>query len=119
MAEHSDPCRCADCPIIDWGGFDIVVDLDLEKFFDTLNQDFLMNILRERIKDNALIELIKRFLRSGVVLPTVSVRRPVRAHRRADLCPRFFPISILTDSTGFSRAEDCASADMRTIALSL
>ena len=69
MAEHSDPCRCADRPIMDWDGFGIVVDLDLEKFFDTLNQDFLMNILRERIKDMALIELIKRFLRSGVVLP--------------------------------------------------
>lgn len=54
---------------MDWDGFGIVVDLDLEKFFDTLNQDFLMNILRERIKDKALIELIKRFLRSGVVLP--------------------------------------------------
>ena len=69
MAEHSDPCRCADRPIMDWDRFGIVVDLDLEKFFDTLNQDFLMNILRERIKDKALVELIKRFLRSGVVLP--------------------------------------------------
>lgn len=50
-------------------GYGYVVDLDLAKFFDTLNQDYLMNILRERIKDKALIELIKRFLRSGVALP--------------------------------------------------
>ncbi|MCQ2071367.1 MAG: group II intron reverse transcriptase/maturase [archaeon] len=50
-------------------GYRYVVDLDLAKFFDTLNQDILMNILRERIKDKALIALVKAFLRSGVVLP--------------------------------------------------
>lgn len=50
-------------------GYHIVVDLDLEKFFDNLNQRFLMNILRERIKDQVLIRLIKRFLRAGVAMP--------------------------------------------------
>ncbi len=50
-------------------GYTVVVDLDLEKFFDNLNQDILMNILRERIKDRALITLVKRFLRAGVTLP--------------------------------------------------
>lgn len=50
-------------------GLTTVVDLDLEKFFDNLNQDFLMNILRVRIKDKTLITLIKRFLRAGVTLP--------------------------------------------------
>ena len=50
-------------------GLTTVVDLDLEKFFDNLNQDFLMNILRVIIKDKTLITLIKRFLRAGVTLP--------------------------------------------------
>ena len=50
-------------------GYVMAVGIDLEKFFDTLNQDFLMNILRERIKDKTLIHLIKKFLRAGVVLP--------------------------------------------------
>ena len=50
-------------------GLTTVVDLDLEKFFDNLNQDFLMNTLRVRIKDKTLITLIKRFLRAGVTLP--------------------------------------------------
>ena len=50
-------------------GYIWVVDLDLSKFFDTIHQDILMNILRKDIKDWALIELIKRFLRSGVALP--------------------------------------------------
>ena len=50
-------------------GYTFGVGLDLEKFFDNLNQRYLMNILRERIKDKTLIQLIKRFLRAGVVLP--------------------------------------------------
>lgn len=50
-------------------GYKYAVGIDLEKFFDHLNQQFLMNILRERIKDRVLILLIKRFLRAGVVLP--------------------------------------------------
>lgn len=56
-------------------GYGTVVDLDLEKFFDTLNQDILMNILRERIADKSLLRLIKSFLRSGVVMPDGIVRQ--------------------------------------------
>lgn len=50
-------------------GYTFVVDLDLSKFFDTLNQDILLNLLRKDIHDWAVIRLIKGFLRSGVVLP--------------------------------------------------
>lgn len=50
-------------------GYVCAVGIDLEKFFDTLQHDFLMNTLRERIKDKTLILLIKRFLRAGIVLP--------------------------------------------------
>lgn len=50
-------------------GYTVAVDLDLEKFFDTLDQRRLMDFLRERIKDPVLIRLIKRFLRAGVAMP--------------------------------------------------
>lgn len=50
-------------------GYIYGIGIDLEKFFDTLPQRELMNVLRERIKDRVLIQLIKRFLRAGVVLP--------------------------------------------------
>jgi group II intron reverse transcriptase/maturase len=50
-------------------GYTQAVGIDLAKFFDSLNQQFLMNIIRIRIKDQVLIRLIKRFLRAGVVLP--------------------------------------------------
>lgn len=50
-------------------GYVMAVGIDLEKFFDTIQHDFMMNILRERIKDKTLIHIIKKFLRAGVVLP--------------------------------------------------
>ncbi len=48
-------------------GYRYVVEVDLSKYFDTLNHDLLLNILRRRIKDKRLIELIKKFFKSGVM----------------------------------------------------
>lgn len=50
-------------------GYTNAVDLDLSKFFDTLNQDILMDVIRETIKDKALVQLIKSFVKAGAVLP--------------------------------------------------
>ena len=44
-----------------------MVDLDLEKFFDTVNHDLLIKMVRETVKDEAIITLIKKFLKSGVM----------------------------------------------------
>jgi group II intron reverse transcriptase/maturase len=43
------------------------VDLDLEKFFDTVNQSKLVEILSRTIKDGRVISLIHRYLQAGVV----------------------------------------------------
>ena len=43
-------------------GYRWVVDIDLEKFFDKVNHDKLMGILRKRIKDKCLLKLIRRYL---------------------------------------------------------
>ena len=48
-------------------GYKYAVCLDLSKYFDTLNHELLMNMLREDIKDKRLIDLIKRYLKSGVM----------------------------------------------------
>jgi RNA-directed DNA polymerase len=45
------------------------VDCDLKSFFDTVNHDRLLAKLRERIGSGALLRLIGRYLRAGVVLP--------------------------------------------------
>jgi RNA-directed DNA polymerase len=48
-------------------GHTYVVDLDLEKYFDTVNHDLLIKMVRETVKDEAVIGLIRKFLKSGVM----------------------------------------------------
>jgi len=48
-------------------GYDWVVDLDLEKFFDRVNHDKLMAQLARRIRDKRLLKLVRAFLRAGVM----------------------------------------------------
>lgn len=50
-------------------GLIIVMDLDPEKFFNNLDQDFFMNLLRVRIRGEVIITLIERFLGAVVTLP--------------------------------------------------
>lgn len=44
-----------------------VVDLDLEKFFDTVNHSRLIELLSKRVKDPRVISLIHKYLNAGVV----------------------------------------------------
>ena len=46
----------------------VVVDLDLEKFFDRVNHDILMGRVAKREKDKRLLKLIRAFLNAGVVM---------------------------------------------------
>ena len=48
-------------------GFEWVIDLDIEKYFDTVNHDRLISILRERINDAKTLRLIRQFLRAGIM----------------------------------------------------
>lgn len=48
-------------------GYTCVVDIDLEKYFDTVNHDLLIDMLREKVKDESLIRLIRKYLKSGVM----------------------------------------------------
>lgn len=43
-------------------GYDWIVDIDLEKFFDTVNQDRLITIIRRTIKDGDVVSLIRKYL---------------------------------------------------------
>lgn len=48
-------------------GYEWVVDFDIEKYFDTVNHDKLISILREQVNDSATLHLIRSFLKSGVM----------------------------------------------------
>ena len=48
-------------------GYTFAVTLDLSKYFDTLNHEKMINLLRKEVKDERVIQLIKRYLKSGVM----------------------------------------------------
>ena len=56
-------------------GRTIVVDMDLEKFFDRVNHDILMARLARRIGDKRLLKIIRRFLEAGMMQDGVCVAR--------------------------------------------
>ncbi len=49
-------------------GNDWIVDVDLEKFFDTVNHDKLMTLIGRTIKDGDVISIIRKFLVSGIIV---------------------------------------------------
>lgn len=48
-------------------GYNVVVDIDLEKFFDTVNHDRLMGRMAKDIKDKRVLKLIRSYLRAGIM----------------------------------------------------
>jgi len=75
FSEHSDgfrPGRRAHDVVLDaqcyvQDGYRVVVDVDLERFFDRVNHDILMERLARRIEDKAVLRLIRRYLVAGIM----------------------------------------------------
>ena len=49
-------------------GYNWIVDLDLEKFFDTVNQDLLISIIRRTVNEDKVVSLIRKYLQAGVLV---------------------------------------------------
>jgi len=49
-------------------GYTIQIDIDLEKFFDTVNHDVLMALVAKKVKNKGLLKLLGCFLRAGVMV---------------------------------------------------
>jgi RNA-directed DNA polymerase len=56
-------------------GHGLVVDIDLEKFFDRVNHDILMGRLAKRMADSRVLRLIRRYLNAGVLANGVVIER--------------------------------------------
>lgn len=48
-------------------GYRVVVEIDLEKFFDKVNHDRLMTTLSRRITDKRLLKLVRKYLTTGIM----------------------------------------------------
>ena len=68
-------------------GYKFAVCLDLSKYFDTLNHELLMNMLRQNIKDKRLIDLIKKYLKSGVMENGIVMRTDEGSPQGGNLSP--------------------------------
>jgi RNA-directed DNA polymerase len=68
-------------------GREIVVDLDLEKFFDRVNHDILMSRVARRIGDKRLLGIIRRFLQAGMMQDGVCVARDEGTPQGGPLSP--------------------------------
>jgi RNA-directed DNA polymerase len=68
-------------------GYSIVVDIDLEKFFDRVNHDVLMNRLGRHVGDKRMLALIGRFLRAGLMDNGVCLEREEGTPQGGPLSP--------------------------------
>nr|WP_200901424.1 reverse transcriptase domain-containing protein [Paenibacillus sp. DMB20] len=48
-------------------GYGYAAEIDLSRYFDTLNHELLLSLLRKQIQDKRVIDLIKKYLKSGVM----------------------------------------------------
>lgn len=48
-------------------GYEWIIDFDIEKYFDTVNHDKLISILREHINDSTTLHLIRAYLKAGIM----------------------------------------------------
>ena len=69
-------------------GYTWVVDIDLARYFDTVNHDKLMNLVARKVKDKRVLKLIRAYLNSGVMINGVVVEIE-------EGCPQGGPLSPL------------------------
>ncbi len=68
-------------------GGEIVVDIDLDKFFDRVNHDILMAQLAKVVRDKRLLKIVGRFLRAGIMVNGVRIERKEGTPQGGNLSP--------------------------------
>lgn len=68
-------------------GYQWLVDIDLEKFFDTVNHDRLMNLVARQVEDGDVISLIRKYLVSGVMVTGEFEETPIGTPQGGNLSP--------------------------------
>ena len=80
-------------------GYTCVVDIDLAKYFDTVNHDLLMEMIGKEVKDKAILQLIRKFLKSGVLANGIESPTREGTPQGGNLSPLLSNIYL----TGFDR----------------
>jgi RNA-directed DNA polymerase len=93
----------------------VVVDVDLEKFFDRVNHDILIDRLRKRIEDGGVIRLIRVYLNAGIMAGGVVMERQKGTPQGGPLSPLLANVLLdevdkVLEARGYSfarYADDC------------
>lgn len=64
-----------------------VIELDVEKFFERVNHDKLMNILSRKVTDRRLLKLIRSYLQSGIMIGGIATKREEGTPQGSPLSP--------------------------------
>ena len=86
--------------------------MDLEKFFDKVNHDILMSKLEKKIQDRRLLALIRKYLKSGVLINGVSITSEEVTPQGGPLSPVLAKI-MLDELDKELEKEDTNFADMQ------
>lgn len=68
-------------------GYDWVVDIDLERFFDTVHHDKLISIIMKTVKDGDVVSLIRRYLQSGVMINGKNYKTKIGTPQGGNISP--------------------------------
>jgi group II intron reverse transcriptase/maturase len=77
-------------------GYTWVVDIDLERFFDTVNHDRLMARMKETVKDKRVLRLVNEYLKAGVMVNGVVIEMEKGTPQGSPLSPLLSNI-VLTE----------------------
>jgi len=96
-------------------GYTWAVDIDLAKYFDTVNHDKLMRLLSEKIEDRRVLSLIRKYLQSGVMINGVVIMTEEGTPQGGNLSPLLSNVmlndldkELVTRGLKFCRyADDC------------
>lgn len=82
-------CEMAIIQLLDYlnDGYEWIVDIDLEKFFDTVPQDKLMSLVHRIIEDGDTESLIRKYLQAGVIIKGRYESTPVGTPQGGNLSP--------------------------------
>lgn len=67
--------------------FQVIIDIDLQNFFDVVNQDYLMSLLHRKIDDRMVLKLIRKYLQAGILVNGLVQERSTGTPQGSPLSP--------------------------------